>query len=265
MGLHTINKYLNPDGTLTPERAALHDKIINDMFKGKKPVAPGEQKTFYFLGGGSASGKSSFTDPEKAGGYSMPDKNACTVIDADELKNAIPEYQYDNKTGTGTGTTDRNKAASFAHEESSALAKRAMEAAIANGYNFTLDGTGDSGADKVIKKIEQARQAGYRVEGKYCTRDIEDAIKSNIERAIKTGRLVQLDSVVDLHKSISQIFPQVANKFDHCELWDHNGEKPVLIASCDRDGKIVEHDPAAYKKFLDKVNFQYDPKKYKTS
>lgn len=252
-GLHTINKYLTPDGKLTPERAALHEKIIQGLFKGKKPKGPGEQKTLYFLGGGSASGKGSFTSPGTADKYGMPDKNAVTVVDADELKKALPEYD----PNSDTGTTDRRKAANFAHEESSALAKRAMEAAYANGYDVTLDGTGDSGAKKVIKKIEEARRNGYRVEGRYCSADIEEALRRNEERAIKEGRLVDKDSVIGIHKDVSSIFQEIAPHFDHIELWDHDGPEPRLVATCEKGQtvKVKEGSEALWKKFLDKAKY----------
>jgi len=250
-GLHTINKFLNPDGSLTPERAALHEKIIQNMFKGKKPKGPGEQKTLYFLGGGSASGKGSFTNPEKAAGYGMPDKNAVTVVDADALKNELPEYNPDSETGT----TDRRKAANFAHEESSALAKRAIEAAYANGFDVTLDGTGDSGAKKVIKKIEEARAHGYRVEGHYCTADIDEALRRNKERAKKEKRLVDEDSVIGIHKDVSRIFEEIAPHFDHIDLWDHDGPTPRLVATCERGEQLQIKDEKLWKKFLDKAHY----------
>lgn len=250
-GLHTINRHLNADGTLTPERAALHEKVVQDMFKGKEKPAPGEPKTFYFLGGGSASGKSRFTRPETADTYGVPNRDKCTVVDSDILKNSLPEYNEDSPSGT----TDRNKAASFAHEESSALAKRALQAAFDNGYNVTLDGTGDGGEESVLKKIDQARKAGYRVEGRYCTASIENAIQRNIERSKKEHRLVSNDSVINIHKDVSQIFEKVAPKFDHIELWDHDGPKPVKIAECNRNEKVKVLDKKLYKKFLDKANW----------
>lgn len=264
VGLHTINKYLDQNGRLTPERAEMHEKIIQKMFEGKQKPGPGEPKTFYFLGGGSASGKSSFTKPGKSETYSLPNSEQCTVIDPDLIKDDIPEYQFDNKTKTGTGTTNRNIAASWAHEESSALAKRAMETAFANGYNCTLDGTGDSGADKVIKKLNQARNAGYRVEGRYCTKDIEKAIETNIERSIRSGRMVQIDELVRIHKDVSNIFEEIAPHFDHVELWDHNDRnQPVLIATCERGGKVQVKDQAMYDRFIEKKNYNYDSKYWK--
>lgn len=249
-GLHTINRYLSEDGNLNPERAELHEKIVNDLFEGKQPVPDGEQKTFYFLGGGSASGKGSFTNPERASQYGMPGKDACTVIDSDELKKSIPEYNEE------TGTTDREKAASFAHEESSALAKRAMEAAFANGYNCTLDGTGDGSVAGVMKKIQQARDAGYKVEARYCTASIENALERNIARAQKTGRKVKTESVIGIHKEVSRIFPKVAKEFDHVTLWDHDGPKPRLVAECYRGQEIDVKDKDLYAKFLAKADWK---------
>ena len=262
IGLHTINKYLTPEGTLTPEREKLHEDIIQRTFRDAKPVPEGETPVCYILGGGSASGKSSFTKDGERERYGMPGSEECPVLDADAFKNDIPEYQYDAKTKTGTGTTDRDLAASFAHEESSAITKRAMDAALENRYNFTLDGTGDGTAEKMIKKIRQAREKGYRVEGKYCTKDIDDAIYWSTIRGIKTGRDVQADSIVDIHRKVSKIVPQIAAEFDHFELWDHNDfGKPVLIATCERGGELIPKDKKAFKKFLDKAEYQYDTEK----
>ena len=260
-GLHTINKFLTEDGGLTPERAALHDRIIHDMFKGKKPRKPGEPRTLYFLGGGSASGKSSFTDPEKCKRYNMPSRDEVTVVDADQLKKKLPEFDDDSDTGT----TDRNKAANFAHEESSALSKRALEAAYANGYDVTLDGTGDSGVASVKKKIDQARAAGYRVEGRYCTADIEEALRRNRKRAIEEKRLVDDGSVIRIHKNVSEIVPQIAGEFDHFELWDHDGPEPRLVATCERGQDIRDHivNKELWDKFLAKATWE-PPKKKKS-
>lgn len=246
-GLHSVNKYLQKDGTLTAEREAIHQAAIDKLFAGKKPVPAGEQKVFTFLGGGSASGKGNFTREGQSDFYGIPNNKQQATIDADEMKKEIPEYN---------DMADREKAASFAHEESSALAKRAMEAAFANGYNCTLDGTGDGSVKGVLKKIQQARNAGYKVEGCYCTRDIEAALQSNLERAQKTGRKVQTDSVINIHKKVSEIFPQVASEFDHVRLYDHNGSEPVLIAECYRGQEIKVLDKKAYQKFLDKANYK---------
>lgn len=249
VGLHSVNKFLDENHQMSAERAELHEAIVNDLFKDKKPVPDGEEKTFYFLGGGPASGKGSFTDPEKSELYSVLGKDKCAVIDSDELKKSLPEYDIK------TGMLDREKAASFVHEESSALAKRAMQAAFKNGYNCTLDGTGDGSVGSVLKKIKQARAAGYKVEARYCTAQIETAIARNMTRAKKTGRKVQLDSVVNIHKAVSSIFPKVASEFDHVTLWDHNGSSPVLVAECYRGQEISVKNKEMYDRFLAKADW----------
>lgn len=245
-GLHSVVKHLNADGTLKPEREKLHQDAVDRLFEGKSPVPEGQRKTLTFLGGGSASGKSSFTDESRSKLYGLPSKKDQAVVDSDEMKKEIPEYN---------DMADRDKAASFAHEESSAMAKRALEAAMANNYNVTLDGTGDGSVKSVMKKIEQARAAGYYVDACYCTRDIDAAIQSAVERGEKSGRFVDSNAVVDIHKKVSEIFPQVASEFDHVRLYDHDTPTPTLIAECYRGQEIKIIDKERYENFLNKAKY----------
>src|SRR5215831_15830114 len=51
-GLDTLKQFTRPDGTLTPERQALHDALVKQLSPtGPKPDAP----VTYLMGGGSAS------------------------------------------------------------------------------------------------------------------------------------------------------------------------------------------------------------------
>lgn len=258
-GLHSVSRYVDKDGHLTPERAAVHDRAIEKLFAGKKPVQEGQQKVFTFLGGGAASGKGNFTRPKSedetgyrnADFYGIPDNVVQATIDPDEFKKDIPEYDV------VSGMLDRDKAASFAHEESSALGKRAMALAFENGYNCTYDGTGDGSYDSVMGKIIQARNAHYKVDAVYCTRDIDNAIEAALARAKKQKRYVDPETVANIHRKVSVILPQVVSEFDHCRLYDHDGEKPRLIMECRRGEKPVIYDQDLYKKFLDKANYVY--------
>ena len=77
----TLEKYTRPDGTLTPERAALHQRIISGILAGHKPQ---DHPVATFFGGGPAAGKSTAlksTHPDSA------------HIDPDEIKAQLPEYQ----------------------------------------------------------------------------------------------------------------------------------------------------------------------------
>ena len=236
---HTINQYLDDNGNLTPEREELHAQSVENIFAGKKPKGPGEKKTFTMFGGGSAAGKGGLSDPKRCKNFQSsffasgtPDKDKTATIDPDELKKDIPEYREMQET-------DPDHAAAVAHEESSALAKRAMQAAFDNGYDCTLDGTGDGSVESVKKKIQQARDAGYEVNACYVTCPTEMAVERSIERGKRTKRNVPLEAVRSIHSKVSHIFPKVASEFDHVALFDTSKDgKPVLIAECQRGGEI---------------------------
>jgi len=72
-------------GEWTPERAALHENIINDLHGGKMSK---QNPKLWVVMGGVGSGKSTFikTDLE-------PNHPDAVVIDADRLWVRIPEYE----------------------------------------------------------------------------------------------------------------------------------------------------------------------------
>lgn len=249
---HTICQYLDNEGHLTPEREKLHAQAVDNLFAGKQPVPEGQKKTFTMFGGGSAAGKGGLSDPKRCGQFQSsfftggtPSKDSVATIDSDELKKDLPEYRE-------MMDTDPDHAAAVAHEESSAIAKRAMQAAMDNGYNYTLDGTGDGSEEGVRKKIQQARERGYEVNACYVTCPTEMAVERSVERGIRTKRNVPLDAVRSIHSKVSHIFPKVASDFDHVALFDTSGEKPVLIAECERGQPIRVIDKKRYDAFLAK-------------
>ena len=147
------------------------------------------------------------------------------------------------------------KAAAYAHEESSTVAKEIQAGAIKNHYDFTLDGTGDGAYAKMEGKIKAAQAAGYKVAGKYVTVDTETAIERSMKRAEQTGRMVPEPVIREIHASVSDVFGKViANDLlDSAELWDTNGPRPVLVGSKPDGGKWTVHDQKAWDKFLAKA------------
>ena len=129
-----------------------------------------------------------------------------------------------------------------------------MQAAFDNGYDCTLDGTGDGSVEGVKDKIKQARDRGYEVNACYVTCPTEQALKQAKDRAKRTGRNVREDTVKGIHREVSKIFPQVANEFDHCALFDtsDHSKPPVLIAECERGGEIRIVDQERYDAFIAK-------------
>ncbi|MBQ8074218.1 MAG: zeta toxin family protein [Clostridia bacterium] len=133
---------------------------------------------------------------------------------------------------------------------------------FANGYNCTLDGTGDGSLKSMKKKIEEAQANGYSVEGVYVTCPTELAVERNAKRS-KTdeyNRLVGEGAVRNIHAAVSKIFPEVAPLMDHVVLYDTNRKdsdgKPLKLAEC-RKGQKIQIVPGCekyYQEFLDKGN-----------
>ena len=224
------------------ERQALHDKIVEDSLEG---IPVQEDPTFYMMGGGPASGKSSMLRTGKTG---IPVNDSGDVRDAVEVnpdlyKEKLPEY--------GTMVAAKNPAAaSFTHEESSYLAKRVQAAGIERGMDVVVDGVGDSGEASVGKKVMAAKKAGYKTVAVYATIPTEVAIERSDARAAKTGRVVPHSYLTNAHANVSKVFPFVAKTFDEVKLFD-NLTEPRVIATA-KNGKLSVVDDAAYSSFLAK-------------
>lgn len=230
LGMHTR------DGRLTPEREALHQRIVDQHLAGKTPV---DHPVATFLGGGTASGKSTVLAGEQPNNV---------VIDADAIKAMLPEY------GQMLASGDK-RAAALAHEESSLIAKKVKAAAEQGKLNYTLDGTGDSAFSKMLGKVQAAARHGYLTVGKYVTVPTDIAIERAKARAAKTGRMPPESVIRSIHSSVSDVFGQLmaGNHLDAAELWDTSGPKPTLVGSKALGGHWNVHQPHLYQQFLAKA------------
>lgn len=241
---NSLAAHMDENGNLSKEREAVHKEIINKLLQGKVPVEG--QATMTMLGGGPASGKSSVMNPDTS-----KDKYAVTV-DPDAIKHMLPGFKE-------MAEKDPN-AASFYHEESSALAKRFSEVAYKENYNVIYDGTGDGSTGSVAKKINAARANGYRVEAKYVSIDTEEAVRRNQKRyddAVAKGetpRLPPVDMVIATHTKCTDISVSMAKEFDHIEIWDNNGARgeQKMIATGGSGKSLVATDKAAMDRYLSK-------------
>lgn len=143
-------RYSTPDGQYTPERKALHEKIIKSMLnpnatqkrgKSGKPVA-------VLLMGPPGSGKTTAGQPAVAGlGFNL--KQDFTIINADDVKSALPEYQGWN--------------AGLLHEESSDVAEKELtNHALDAQHNTLFDLTGANG-EKMSGMVDNLAARGYEV------------------------------------------------------------------------------------------------------
>lgn len=244
--------HLVPDGRggyeISQERALLHAQIVAEA-TGNVPIS--SNPTFHMLGGGPASGK---TSAIKAGFVEIPGKDKAVHINADDAKAALPENR---RMSQSKNDGDFFSAAAFAHEESSILAKQIQKKAIANGQDIVLDGTGDSSIEKLSAKVEQARQAGYKVNGVYVTIATDAAWGRAVKRALGPEKRFVPESVVrTTHRDVSVTLPKAiaGHLFDKLTLIEsHDGGSPTLIGSGDRKTFTIA-DQAAYNTFLAKGN-----------
>jgi len=254
---------VGPDGEIlgwTPERQALHDKIVSEHVLGVKPVEG--QAEFVMMGGGSGAGKT--TVLRKGGSEELPTdpKGSHVMINADEIKTGadgktgIPEFR---ERVMGTDPVAGKAAAAFVHEESAFLAQRIQAAAIERNQNILLDGTGDSGVGKLAAKIDVARQNGYSTKGVYVTIPTDMAVSRVASRGAKPvfeganfGRVVPESVTRDIHISVSRVLPEAINSkvFDVVELWD-NTTTPKLVYSSKRGGVL---DAGLWNDFVGKGN-----------
>jgi len=219
----------------------VHDPFVNGELAKATPV---DEPTMTFMGGGPASGKSTILD---SGQVNLP-KNS-VMANADEAKEILPEYR--------SATARRHpKAASFAHEESSILAKRLVRESLESSRNTVLDGTGNGTLQKLTGQVEQARSAGVkRVIAEYVTVDTDEAVRRAAQRGARTGRQVPESVIRGTHAAVSRVFPDAArvNLFDELRLFDTGlGGAPKLIYQ-KIDGVEEILDPERYAAFLRKA------------
>lgn len=239
----SASAYLQPDGTFTPERQALHDKIVADALKGVRSVPTQSQPVFEMLGGGAGAGKSTVLN---SGQVDVKSKTQAVHINADDLKEMLPEVQ----SKIANKETDW---AAFGHEESSYLAKRILSASMEKRKNIVLDGTGDSGVDSVLSKINNARRAGYKVKATYVTVDTDEAVSRATKRAKATGRAVPTRIIRNTHQSVSKIFNDIAPEFDEITLVSTNGKAPVVVAKGVKGKALDILDNEEFKRFMAKA------------
>lgn len=240
----TMKANTNDKGEWTAEREAIHSKFIDDTFNGVKK-AKGKPVTT-FMGGGPSSGKSYVVEKESEN-LKLPAKDERILVDPDKCKKPLPEYNPDDPEPV--------------HEESSSLAKRITKIAQENGYNTLVDGTGDGSVEKMRKKIQQAKDAGQTVNGVYVFKPVEDAIVSNFARE----RTVNPDMLIDTHRKISKMLPEIAADFDNVKLYANmkKGEPPVLIAEGGGGKGLKILDQGLYKQFLANADYQATPERIK--
>ena len=222
------------DAVYDDERMAIHKKIIGHFFgDGKADAArpaEGEQPTFTMLGGRGGSGKSWFKGK-------VYDPGKCIVLDADEIKGMLPEYEGWN--------------AAEVHEESSDILEKMLVKCREQGLNVVLDATMKT-AKSAVAKAHVFKGAGYRFEAHYMHLPRQEAAKRAVSRFLgKTQRFVPPEVVLS-NTTNEASFDQVKGLADAWSFRDNNvneGDEPVLISQHGGDEQKQEESAPMAKAF----------------
>lgn len=207
------------NGVFTPDRLALHEKIIEHFINEKslKAATPeeGQAPTFIVLGGRGGSGKSSFTN----GTIKEFDSKKFIKLDSDEIKEWLrPPYEGWN--------------AFCVHKESAMLMDALTDRLIQKRVNFIHDATMKS--KNVERDINRMKGQGYNVEGHYMYVPRQTSALRAQQRYLgqdgKRGRLVPAQVILDEMKNNEAVFDDLKKHFSKWSAYDNQGERPVLLA-----------------------------------
>ena len=141
-------------------------------YPGPQPRAEGQKPRAVIVVGPPASGKSSISNP-------IARKLDATIIDSDEAKKLLPEYQG------GVG-------ANAVHKESKRITGMVQDIAVANGDNLVIPTVGDE-VESIRKKAMDLKDAGYEVDLVDVVVPAKEAKKRMIARFAKTGRIIPFE------------------------------------------------------------------------
>lgn len=207
------------DGAYEDERGMLHERIINAILSDEAISAAtppdGEKPTFIILGGRGGSGKSWFANQ-------VYDPKKCIVLDADEIKQRLPEYAGWN--------------AAQVHTESGQIFERIVAIALALGVNVVLDKTMKA-PDSALADIRAFKAAGYRTEAHYMHLPRRLAAERAVKRFFlgASKRYVPV-AVILANTTNENTFDRVRRVVDRWSFRDNNvrrGAAPILISETD--------------------------------
>lgn len=186
--------------------------------KGVEPVAVNQRPKAVMLMGAAGAGKSSIID------QLVPDRSNFVHADADQVKEAMPEYQRGVKAG------DKN-IANTVHARSKDVTKFVATQAIAGRRNLLFDATGNNTAE-YMALITAMRQKNYQITLAMVHISPDEGVKRVAERARQTGREIPENVVRDMYHWVPRNFPTLANLVDHAYLFNNmvpQGQPPFIV------------------------------------
>lgn len=230
----TSEMFKDKNGNYTPEREALHTKIVNDYLDGHQPQ---ENPKFTFIGGGPAAGKTSASEEAAAG---MGDH---VYVNVDEIRPKMPEFTacVPNKMG-------------LMGNEAGDIRDRVIAEASARRYNIIVDGVGSGSAADTADTITGS---GYKGSYVYVHREVEDAVGRAAARPLLTNNISNLREVPDtvVRESYTKArtnFGRLADDTRDVKVYDKSdpafGKNGLLVYHKTSDGTIKTYNAEGVKR-----------------
>jgi capsid protein/predicted ABC-type ATPase len=207
----SIEKNSDASGNLTPERQALHDKIINGSLNPKAVASPGTKPIMNLLMGVPGSGKTT------VGLKFIKGEN--TYISPDTLREQLPEYNGWNTPAT--------------QNEAKQLTNRLFPEAMAARHNITTDITGTNSA---IPLVNAAGEAGYDVHVIQVKIPVGMSVQRSVSRFSKggknTGRFTPPDYITEHVDSKPDVTYDKLKTNQYVKTWkrvDNSGKSPIVV------------------------------------
>jgi predicted ABC-type ATPase len=247
-GFNTLQQHTLPNGSITPERRALHEAIVEKMLGDHSK--PEGRPIAHLMGGGGASGKSVIQAQ-----LTLPEDQV--HVDVDIIRTHLPEWDEELALAKAEGRKANNYLGNYTHEEASLISKMVIDRASRDGLNLMVDGTGDTSVDKVAQNVARYKVGGQKVIADYVTVDYDMAYARMRERGDKTGRYIPAAHLRAVHQEVARVFPAAVERglFDEFTLWDTSNGKPGVAAkptkvASGRGKNITIHDQDAWDKFM---------------
>lgn len=234
-------KYIN--NVQANDRVNIIDEILLQYIKDSAVQPNKERKISFFIGGGSNSGKSTFRE-NLTSIY-----NDLLIIDADKMKEKIPEYQ-------DLIIADSQVAASIVHRESSQMASKLLTKAIEKEISTTFDGTLKN-TEKYVGFFKMLRQAGFSISLTIIDVPVEIALVRNrlrYDKAVeenKFPRLVPDEDVIESHSMIAKSFVALKDLVDEWTVIDTQDVEDQVIAEGKKGIENILHEKK-FQQFLKK-------------
>jgi len=258
------SKYYNEEtNQYTPERTRLHDELLDKVDNPNALPKSGEKPKVIFIGGLTASGKSSAVAKLIERKKGEPDYKAYphfVYLNSDDFKTWLPDYKGYN--------------ANYVHAESNDLLKQATEKYSSQGKQIIIDAT--MRRTKSSKKsMDEFRKKGYEVILYGTNLPGEKSIQRASGRFKEEGRYVPLEMIEKNAEPTNKSVLKLRHKADKYKIMDTNvprGEPPKLIESDisinqDRQQtaeEVVTNEEEWREKGVDRVDLKgYDTKDYK--